>query len=243
VHLLDRAHLIARGAALEASRYYSEREWKRRFVKQLESRQVDVVFDIGANSGQYATGLRRAAYKGRIISFEPLSGPFSVLESKASTDPLWDCQRYALGDVDGTVSINVAGNAGHSSSVLPMLKSHQDACPAANYIGTEDVPIHRLDSVAPEILRPTDMTFLKIDVQGFEEHVLAGSKSTVNDRCVGMQLELSFLPLYEGDMLIHEALDLVYSLGFMLAGLLPGFTDPRNGRMLQADGIFFREND
>ena len=184
-----------------------------------------------------------AAYKGRIISFEPLSGPFSIFESKASTDSLWDCRRCALGDVDGTISINVAGNAGESSSVLPMLKSHQDAFPPANYIGTEEVPIHRLDSVAPEILRPTDVTFLKIDVQGFEKQVLAGSKSTVNDRCVGMQLELSFLPLYEGGMLIREALDLAYSLGFTLTGLLPCFMDARNGRMLQADGIFFREDD
>jgi FkbM family methyltransferase len=243
VHLLDRGRLIARSAVFEASRYYSERDRKRQFVKQLQSRQVDAVFDVGANSGQYATGLRRAAYKGRIISFEPLSGPFSILESKASTDPLWDCQRYALGDVDGTISINVAGNAGQSSSVLPMLKSHQDVCPAANYIGIEEVPIHRLDSVAPEILRPNDVTFLKIDVQGFEKQVLEGSKSTVNDRCVGMQLELSILPLYEGGMLIREALDLVHSLGFTLTGLLPCFTDLRDGRMLQADGIFFREVD
>ena len=73
--------------------------------------------------------------------------------------------------------------------------------------------------------------------------VLAGSKSTVNDRCVGMQIELSFLPLYESSMLIREALDLVYSLGFTLTGLVPVFTDMRNGRLLQADGIFFREDD
>jgi len=242
VHWLDRAHSIARSVAFGASYYYPERVWKRLFVEQLESRQVDVVFDVGANAGQYATGLRRAAYKGRIISFEPLSGPFSILEHKASTDPLWDCHPYALGEVDGTISINVAGNAGASSSVLPMLKSHQDAFPPANYIGTAEVPIRRLDSVAPEFLRPTDVTFLKIDVQGFEKEVLAGSKSVVNDRCVGMQLELSFLPLYEGGMLIREALDLVDSLGFTLTGFLPGFTDARNGRMLQADGIFFRED-
>ncbi len=243
MHLLDSARLIARSAAFEVPRYFSERGWKRQFVKQLESRNVDVVFDVGANSGQYAKGLRKAGYKGRIVSFEPLSEPFSTLESKASTDPLWDCRRYALGDIDGTISINIAGNAAQSSSVLPMLKSHQDVCPAANYIGTEDAPIHRLDSVAPEILGSANVAFLKVDVQGFEKQVLAGSKSTVNDRCVGMQLELSFLPLYEGGMLIREALELVYSLGFTLTGLLPCFTDLRDGRMLQADGIFFREDD
>jgi FkbM family methyltransferase len=243
VNLLHRADLIARRAGIEVSRYYPELDWKRQLLNQLKSHHVDVVLDIGANSGQYATGLRTRAFKGRIVSFEPLPGPFSLLESKASADPLWDCQRCALGNADGTISINVAGNAGLSSSVLPMLKSHQDAYPPANYIGTEEVPIHRLDSVAPEILRPTDIAFLKMDVQGFEKQVLAGGKSTVNDRCVGMQLELSFLPLYEGDMLIREALYLIYSLGFTMTGLLPGFMDARNGRMLQADGIFFRQDD
>jgi hypothetical protein len=97
--------------------------------------------------------------------------------------------------------------------------------------------------VSPEFLLPNGLTFLKIDVQGFEKQVLAGAKSTIDDHCVGMQLELSFMPLYEGSMLIREALDLVYSLGFTLTGLLPCFMDARNGRMLQADGVFFREDD
>jgi FkbM family methyltransferase len=241
--LSRRARNILRRHGVDVSRYIPGLDCERNIMRQLASHQVTVVLDVGANSGQYATGLRAAGFTGRIVSFEPLSGPFSLLERSVSTDPLWECRRSALGDVDGTISINVAGNEGASSSALPMLKSHQDAFPPANYIGTETVSISRLDSVAPEILQPTDIAFLKIDVQGFEKQVIEGGKSTVNDRCIGMQLELSFLPLYEGGMLIREALDLLDSLGFQLAGLLPGFTDPRNGRMLQADGIFFRQND
>lgn len=241
--LFRRGGLISRNATIEISRPYSEKGWKRQFVKQLESRNLNIVFDVGANSGQYATDLRMAAYSGRIVSFEPLSGPFALLKRNASKDPLWDCRQCALGDSDGSVSINVAGNAGASSSILPMLKAHSDAFPPANYVDTEEVPIHQLDSVASEFLRPTDVAFLKIDVQGFEKNVIAGGKKTIADHVVGMQLELSFVPLYEGAMLIREALDLAYSLGFTLMGLVPGFSDPRDGRMLQADGIFFREKD
>jgi FkbM family methyltransferase len=243
VGLFRRGGLFARSATFEVSRPYSENGWKRRFVKQLESRGVDTVLDVGANSGQYAADLRMAAYRGRIVSFEPLSQAFSLLQANAARDPLWDVRQCALGEVDGMITINVAGNAGASSSVLPMLKIHQEAFPPANYVGSEEVAIRKLDSLASELLKPADVPFLKIDVQGFEKQVLAGGISTVQDRCVGMQLELSFVPLYEGAMLIREALDVVYSLGFVLMGLLPGFTDPRDGRMLQADGIFFREND
>lgn len=80
--LFRRARLIARSTALQLSHYYPDRDEKRQFVKQLEARQVDAVFDIGANSGQYSIGLRRAGFRGRIISFEPLSGPFSLLEKR-----------------------------------------------------------------------------------------------------------------------------------------------------------------
>ncbi|MGD1253682.1 FkbM family methyltransferase [Mycobacterium seoulense] len=238
-----RVRSIARRAGFEVASYSPSLDWERNFMKQLESHQVNVVLDIGANSGQYATGLRRADFNGRIVSFEPLSEPFSQLALKASSDRLWECRACALGDVDGKVSMNVAANAGESSSVLPMLKTHQDAFPWANYVGTEEVPIYRLDSIASEILQPADITFVKVDVQGFEKQVLAGAKSTLNDHCVGMQLELSFAPLYEGGMLIREALDLAHSLGFTLTGLQPCVTDIRNGRMLQADGVFFREAD
>jgi FkbM family methyltransferase len=243
VDLWRHARSISRNARIALMFSYFEREGKQQLVEQLHSRGVDVVLDVGANSGHFATGLRREGYKGRIVSFEPLSRPFSLLEAEASKDPAWDCKRCALGDVDGTISINVAGNAGASSSVLPMLQSHRDAYPPANYVGTEEVPIYRLDSIAQEFLRPGDLTFLKIDVQGFEKQVLAGSQSILKNGCAGMELELSIVPLYDGGMLIREALDLAHSMGFTLTGLLPGFMDPRNGRMLQADGLFFREED
>jgi len=215
-------------------RYYSESDWKRNFVSELESRRV------GANSGQFATGLRQAGFGGRIVSFEPLSVPFSVLERAAAADARWDCRRCALGDCPGTVSMNVAGNGGKSSSVLPMLKTHEDVLPHAGFIGTEDVTIRRLDSVAPEVLGPDDVAFLKLDVQGFEKQVIAGGQTTVSDRCVGVQIELSFTPLYEGGMLAQQAFDLVHCLGFTLKGYVPFFVDVRSGRVLQADGVFFR---
>lgn len=232
-----------RRRGIEVSHYFPELDWELNFLRQLQAHQVNVVLDVGANSGQYATGLRETGYTGRIVSFEPLSGPYSVMQRSTWADPQWETRHCALGDTDGTIFINVAGNQGASSSALPMLQRHQDAFPPANYVGTEQVPIHRLDSVAPEILGSNDVAFLKIDVQGFEKQVIDGARSTVSDRCVGIQLELSFQPLYEGGMLIREALELVDSLGFTLAGLVPGFTDPRNGRMLQADGIFFRGSD
>lgn len=234
---------IANRAEKEVRNYHSELEWRRNFVNELRSLGVDVVLDVGANSGQYASRLREAGFDGRIASFEPLSGPFSRLQRSASNAPPWDCRQCALGDFDGTISMNVAGNAGESSSILPMLQRHRDVFPRANYIGTEDVTVSRLDSVVPQVLQPDEVAFLKIDVQGFETRVIDGGRSTVNNHCAGVELELSFVPLYEGGMLIQEALDCMDSLGFMLKGLVPGLMDVRTGQVLQADGVFFRADE
>lgn len=221
-------------------RYHSELDWRRNFVAELGIRRVSVVFDVGANSGQYATSIRAAGYTGRIVSFEPLSMPFAALERAVASDPAWDSRQCALGDRDVTAPMNVAGNAGQSSSLLPMLDAHRDVLPSANYVGTEEVTLHRLDSVAGDLLLPGDVAFLKLDVQGFERHVIAGAETTVSDRCVGVQLELTFEPLYDGGMLADDAMDLMRSLGFALTGFAPFFFDIRTGRLLQADGVFFR---
>ena len=101
---------IENRAELKVRNYSSESDWRRNLVKELTSRKIDVILDAGANSGQYATGLRHSEFAGRIVSFEPLSGPFARLAHNASADPLWDCRQYALGDDDTTISMNVAGN-------------------------------------------------------------------------------------------------------------------------------------
>jgi FkbM family methyltransferase len=211
-------------------------------ARLLDAHRVDVVLDVGANSGRYGQELRRAGYRGPIVSFEPLREPFEVLARHAAADPSWKAMPYALGDRNGATTLNVAANAGESSSILPMLPTHVEACPAASYVAIEDAQMRTLDSLAPEILTPRQRVFLKADVQGFERAVLTGAAATLDNGCVGLQLELSLVPLYEGAMLYREALDFAERHGFSLMQVIPGFTDPRDGRLLQMDGVFFRDD-
>ena len=63
----------------------------------IEKYQVDLILDVGANRGQFAIGVRRF-YKGPIISFEPVSHTFTILQRAASHDSNWFKFNYALGN-------------------------------------------------------------------------------------------------------------------------------------------------
>jgi FkbM family methyltransferase len=206
----------------------------------LNYSKCNLAFDIGANVGQFAQQLRSIGFRGSIISFEPLTLAHSRLLKASRHDPNWLIHhRVAVGGHDGSTEINVAGNS-VSSSVLPMLSSHSSAVAESAYVASEHVPLIRLDSVAHEYISEDSRPFIKIDTQGFEWQVLDGATETLKlASCV--LLELSLVPLYEGQRLWSEVIQRMEDQGFTLWAIQKGFTDQRTGRTLQIDGIFLRE--
>ena len=199
----------------------------------------NVVFDVGANVGQYGLSLRKCGFKGRIVSFEAITSIHSRLSAVADRDPDWFvAPRCALGRATGESSINVAGNS-VSSSLLPMSKTHLQAAPGSAYVAHETVRVERLDDVGPPLLPMDGRILLKVDTQGYEEEVLAGAGLILKD-VSAMQLELSVVPLYQGAPDLRRILELCENLGFQLYGLIPGFFDEKTGRLLQMDGLFLK---
>lgn len=207
-----------------------------RVVRVLRLLDVGWVIDVGANEGQFGRDLRAMGYDGAIVSLEPLAAPFARLERAARKDPRWWVVRAAASDVHGEALVHVAGNS-VSSSVLPMLASHADAEPRSRYVADETVPATTVDLiVAQHDIEPAS-ALLKVDVQGFESSVLDGAAETLSG-FAAVQLELSFVALYEGQSLISDLVGRLDRLGFVLWVLMPEFADPGTGRTLQCDGLF-----
>jgi len=201
---------------------------------------VDLLFDVGANTGQFASAVFERGYSGRIVSFEPQSAAHGALLERSRRNPRWEiAERCCLGERDGETEIHLSRNS-ISSSVLPITSEHTALSPDAGYVGTERVSLRRLDDLARPHLDASRAAFLKIDVQGYEQQVLAGAKEVLA-RVRGLQIELSLRPVYEGQMLFVPMLNLVHDFGFRPVHFSPSFVDPSNGRWLQADGLFFRE--
>ncbi len=202
---------------------------------------TSVVVDVGANSGQYACTLRKNGYLGRIESFEPVAAPFAAACEAASSDPLWTVHNLALGATDSTAQINVAGNAAASSSLLPMLSRHAHSAPQSQYVAEETVQVRALANLATQLSLRSGV-FLKIDTQGFEREVLKGCGALIPDAVVGVQLELSLLPLYESAPLAGELMNWMADQGFTVSFAMAGFSDQHTGELLQFDAVFVHEN-
>jgi FkbM family methyltransferase len=229
------SEVVMRGLARRGLALQRHPGWRRQRV--LAEHGVDLVLDVGAARGGFARELREFGYAGRIVSFEPIAAAYADLTAAAAGDPKWRCVHSALGRTAGAQTINIASNS-DSSSLLPMAEEHRSAAPHVDYVGAEEISVARLDDVAPEHLASATRPFLKIDTQGFEREVLAGGPETLAT-CVGLQLELSFVPLYSGGMLVDEAISFAYDHGFRMVAIAQGFTNP-TGAMLQADGVFVR---
>ena len=207
-------------------------------AQALRTFGIDLVLDVGANTGQYGQLLRSLGYAGRIMSFEPLGEAHRQLQATTARDALWTAaRRTAVGEQDGEITINIAGNSA-SSSIREMLDSHREAAPHSAYVGTETVPIARLDALTAGLLAGA-ATLLKIDTQGYEAQVMAGGPATLA-AARAVQVELSLLPLYKGQASLEEMLALMAGHGLVLWAIWPGFADPVTGRVLQAEAVFAR---
>jgi FkbM family methyltransferase len=201
----------------------------------LREAGVELVIDVGAHAGEYGRALRESGYRGRIVSFEPIRSLFERLSAASARDGAWECRNRGIGARAETASINVSGNDGFSSSLLPMSGAHERAVRESRYEGTETIEVVSLDEALGGLgLTPA---YLKVDAQGYEHQVLAGATETLR-HCRAVELEMSLTPLYEGQLLIGETIELMRGHGFAPTHLEPEFIDPHSGELLQVNGLF-----
>ena len=212
----------------------------RRRIQLFKYFNINKIFDVGANTGGYASSMRSAGYVDNIISFEPVKEAFDQLAKRAIHDTKWETKNIALGNNDGSSIINVSQNL-VSSSIAEMSSLHVDSAPDSVYVRKEEIKIHKLDTIFFDLADKQDKIILKIDTQGFEKNVIDGAEKSL-PLISGLQLEMSLVPLYNNELLFPELLRYLHDRGYSLYSLENGFSNPESGQLLQVDGIFFRKD-
>jgi FkbM family methyltransferase len=209
-------------------------------IELLNRNNIDVVLDVGANTGQYGSYLRSIGYRGAIISFEPIQEAFEELKNKTIKDDLWNCYNIALGDVESIAEINITNNS-QSSSFLNFSNHEVIKSSEIEVIKKQQISIKTLDQLFDDLISNYKNPFLKLDVQGYELKVLEGAKKSLS-KLVGVQLEMSFEEVYEGEYLYNQMIEYLKQRNFYLCALKNGFHNIHTGQLIQADGIFYRIN-
>ncbi|MDP3891596.1 FkbM family methyltransferase [Nocardioides sp.] len=205
----------------------------------LRALGVNCVLDVGANTGQFARRLRGVGYAGRIVSFEPVSAVAAELRVHAADDPDWWVRDIATGDTDTTTEINVV--PGTMSSLLPASEFGQQWSERLRDSHTESVDVRRLDGLLDELTDGIEdpRVFLKMDTQGYDLPTLAGVGDRLDD-ILGLQSELSCLPIYEGMPRLAEQLTAYESHGFELSALFPVTRERGTLRLIEVDAVMVR---
>lgn len=206
----------------------------------LRALPIRTVVDVGANLGQFARVVSTIYPRATTYSFEPQPSVYRRLASWAETTggkviPF----QVALGDQEGTLDFIVHVEHDPSSSFLQSTRVLEEAYPATVAHASARVAVTTLDSLvrAGRVKLEAD-TLVKLDVQGYEDRVIAGARATLS-KARAVISEVNLDELYKGQATFEGIVRSLADLGFHYAGNLDQVAGT-DGHIVYVDAVFMR---
>lgn len=211
----------------------------RRSNQWLRDARIQTVIDVGANRGQFARTARALFPSSRIYSFEPLADCCEEIQRSFKGDPGFQAFNLAIGEAESSLTM-YRNRFDASSSMLPVSETMAKDFPFVKSSAEVTVKVSRLDDACRELTLEPKL-LVKIDVQGYEDRVIAGAHEVLGRTSV-LIVEVSFEALYTGQPLFDAVYRQLLGLGFDYHGNWDQIVSPLDGRVLQADAVFLRRN-
>jgi len=152
-------------------------------VLSARSKPGAIIWDIGGNMGLFTVEMLRVSSNiGAIHIFEPHPVPMQVAKDLLGSIKNVTLHSLALGDQAGTAAL-FSEDEGTGGSSLNPSEPRRKAIPVQ--VETGDSLVKNTDLEAPDII--------KIDVEGFEPHVLLGMREIIAQKRPIIALEILFL--------------------------------------------------
>jgi FkbM family methyltransferase len=199
-----------------------------------------VIYDVGANKGDFALAFQTAYPQANITLFEPLAAHVARLERLKQTGGFtWTIHSVALGPNDEELAIEVPEGQEAASSLHGFGEDYLKHNPAAGKTTRHTCQVRRLDTMYGAESDAIDL--LKIDVEGFEFAMLEGASSTL-ERVRGVVVEVSRLRhAHERHCPIHRMVQLLGTAGLRLFRMKPTVINKSiDDRPLEYDLYFTR---
>jgi FkbM family methyltransferase len=205
-------------------------------ARELILENCDFVVDIGANNGQWISGVRNQGYKGEAVCIEPLKKNYAILLARNLRNTI--ALNCAIGNTNGYTYINVASNDGMSSSILELDDYHKSAAQNISFIEKQKVKISKLSKVLKTSTHKK--IFVKIDTQGYELEVLKSINKSSFDNIYAFEIETNLVSTYKNASLIEDVIKFLRNKGYQPTRIENGFGMPNFGQQLQMDILFVK---
>lgn len=177
-----------RGMNIGGGSYTSDsgEQWVVEYLRNniIIDNEQSIIFDVGANIGNYAVMLRDFFKKSSIYSFEPAHDTYDLLV-KNTKDSNINTYNFGLSDVASTSTLYYDEN----TSGMASLYKRQLDWRNVDFSMSEDIQLRTLDEFCEqESIRQIDL--LKMDVEGNEYKVLLGAKNLLDEHMIkAIQME------------------------------------------------------
>lgn len=206
----------------------------------LQKKRFATVVDVGANNGQFARATMKHLPDATYYCFEPTLNAFHKLQEWARLKSNVVAVNAALGKDSGLVSMNLHQDHTPSSSILDTTGHSHSLFSFTKLQSKVQVDMITLDEyfgADPVKLRPD--VLLKLDVQGYELHVLLGAAKTLEHvhACI---VEVCLDPLYQDQSRFDDIFDFLRRYRLHYAGNYDQLYG-KDGHVIAMDCVFLRK--
>lgn len=194
------------GISLDLALYgVREEEHTSKFKQTIA--EGDTVLDIGANIGYYALiASEQVGEAGKICALEPIPSNVSLLKKNLSHNDIDNVEVFqmACGENSGSKEINLSDKSNlHSFNEIPSAEGETlevEVVTVDDFVEKEEVP-----------------DLIRMDVEGYEHHILKGAKSTLTEHNPNLFIEFHPDLMEEQDM--EECIGILESAGYDVSTL------------------------
>lgn len=215
-------HLSLKGLGVD-NYYNSKLSGETYVLKRFIAKKNCVVFDVGANEGNWSLEVLEKNPTVKIFAFEPSPKTFSVLSSRLSKYDDVTPYNFGIGSINGKLSLyDYAQENGsrHASLFKDVIVEQHESNQVVEY----QVDMITID----DFMKQNDIhfiDFLKVDTEGYEMECLNGAKEAIdNNKIKIIQFEFNTMHVYS-KVFFKDFFDLLsdkYSLYRLIQdGLIP----------------------
>jgi FkbM family methyltransferase len=184
-----------------------------------------------------------------LIGFEPDEDAFRALRAGKAAPGIRTYINAGLLDAPKQVEFHITRSPGCSSFLVPnteLLKRFPEP-QRYDVLSSTNLKTTTLDLALTEA-GVQEPDFIKLDTQGTELFILQGASATLSRSVFGIEVEVEFAEIYQGQPLFHNVDELLSEYGFVLFDLkavhwkreIGKNVGGRKGQLVFGDALYFR---